>query len=487
MVAVPVASAWSPSKVIVPCTGQAALVAAINAANAAGGGTINLARGCHYSLTSSPDNSENGLPAVQFPIGVNGNGATIDGTNSFRVFEVDGPGGNLTLNNVTITGGAAKMDFGGGIANLGGVVTLNRSQVTRNMAAEAGGGIASATFDPASVAKLTLNNSAVTGNSQTLPPSQDPNAVGGVGGGGIINLLGTATLNGSRVSHNTANGMVGGGIANGDYMNFSGTTSFLTLNRSQVDDNKAPNAGGGGGIQNLLGTVTLNGSEVNRNTAPNGAGISSGNGNGGVMPPPGTSHLVLNGSQVNGNIATAPVPGTGGESGPPIAGGGIANGGSAVLNSSQVDFNTAQHTSGAGIVNHGAMTLNRSEVNFNTAQGNNAAGTPAAFASGGGIINAQGPPGAANTAILTLNSSLVAGNRAAGDGGGIANGMPLGGPMPLVGGPVTLNHTLVIGNQAAKGGGIFNSGGTVTLASSLVLLNHPDNCEPLGTIAGCIG
>ena len=171
------------------------------------------------------------------------------------MFEVEGPGGNLTLNNVTITGGAAT-DFGGGIANMGGVVTLNHSPVTRNMAAEAGGGIASATFDPASVAKLTLNNSAVTDNTQTELPSQDPNAVGGLGGGGIINLLGTATLNGSRVSGNTAMGMVGGGIANGDYMNFSATTSFLTLNRSQVDDNKAPNAGGGGGIQNLLGTVT---------------------------------------------------------------------------------------------------------------------------------------------------------------------------------------------------------------------------------------
>ena len=102
---------------------------------------------------------------------MNGNGATIDGTNSFRVFEVDGPSGNLTLNNLTVTGGAAA-DFGGGIANVGGVVTLNHTQVTGNTAAEAGGGIASATFDPASVAKLTLNNSAVTDNSQTLPPSR---------------------------------------------------------------------------------------------------------------------------------------------------------------------------------------------------------------------------------------------------------------------------------------------------------------------------
>ncbi len=477
MVAVPVASAWSPSKVIVPCTGQAALVAAVNAANAAGGGTINLAPGCHYSLTSSPDNSENGLPAVQFPIGVNGNGATIDGTNSFRVFEVDGPGGNLTLNNVTITGGAAT-DFGGGVANLGGVVTLNRTQVTGNMADEAGGGIASATFDPTSVAKLTLNNSAVTDNSQTLPPSQDPNAVGGVGGGGIINLLGTATLNGSRVSGNTANGMVGGGIANGDYMNFSGTTSFLTLNRSQVDDNNAPNAGGGGGIQNLLGSVTLNGSEVNRNTAPNGAGISSGNGNGGMAPCNGT--VTVNFSQVDNNTATAPAP-SGPGAGPPIAAGGIANGCTTVINSSQVGGNTAAHTSGAGIVNHGTMTLNHSVVNNNTAAGTGP------LASGGGILNGVAP-GGQNSGILTLNSSLVINNTAGGNGGGIANG--LGQMVP--GGAVTLNHSLVIGNKAGiGGGGIFNvpgqGTGTVTLSASIVAANHPDNCEPLGTIVGCTG
>ncbi len=165
MVAVPVASAWSPSKVIVPCTGQAALVAAINTAKAAGGGTINLAPGCHYRLKAA-NNGENGLPVVTTRIGINGNGATIDGTNSFRVFEVDGPGGNLTLNNVTVTGGAA--DIGGGIENPGGTVTLNGSQVTGNTATQAGGGIASATFGPSSVARLTLNNSAVTDNSQTV-------------------------------------------------------------------------------------------------------------------------------------------------------------------------------------------------------------------------------------------------------------------------------------------------------------------------------
>ena len=94
----------------VPCS-AAALVAAVNSANGSGGGTINLAPRCDYALTTA-DNGENGLPVVTSRIAVNGNGATIDGTSSVRVFEVDGPGGSLSLQNVTITGGSA--DIGGG-------------------------------------------------------------------------------------------------------------------------------------------------------------------------------------------------------------------------------------------------------------------------------------------------------------------------------------------------------------------------------------
>ena len=456
----------------VPCLSgdPGALVAAINTANGGGGGNVNLAAGCHYFLTTA-DNGENGLPVVTSRVSVNGNGATIDGTDAVRVFEVDGPGGNLSLQNVTITGGSA--DIGGGIANVGGTVTLNHSQVTGNTAAMAGGGIASATFDPSNVAKLTLNSSAVSGNQQTLGPQDNA-----LGGGGIVNLLGTLTLNSSQANGNTAQGFVGGGIASGDYMSFSSSSSVLTLNKSQVNGNTAPNAGGGG-IQNLLGSVTLNSSQVNDNTSLNGGGISSGNGNGGV--PPGTAHLTLNKSQVDGNTATAPVPQPGSEGGPPIAAGGIANGSDAVLNNSEVDNNTASHTSGAGIVNHGTMTLNKSEVNGNTAAGSGL------VASGGGILNAQGPPGSVDTGILTLNNSRVNNNSSGGDGGGIANGLPLPGPMSPPGGAVTLNHSQVTGNSAAHGGGIFNSGGTVLLSHTDVTGNNPDNCEPPGTIAGCTG
>ena len=441
-------------------------MAAIDAANTAGGGTLNLAHHCHYQLTTSPDSSQNGLPVITTAITINGNHATIDGTGSFRVFEVDGPGGALSARHLTITGGSAQ-DFGGGIANVGGTVSLNQVQVTGNSAAVAGGGIASATFDPSSVAKLTVRNSSVSNNQQTQPPSQDQS--GGLGGGGIANVDGTATLSHVRVNGNTAQGGVGGGIASGDYLG-SGAATTLTLDHSQVNRNVAPNAGGGG-IQNLLGTATLNHSEVDANTSLNGGGIASGNqGN-----PSATAELRLNHSRVIGNTATA---GPGGE-GPPIAAGGIANGSDAVLNHSRVDHNRTPNGAGAGIVNHGMLTIRHSEVNRNTASASGFAG------SGGGIVNAQGPPGT-TPSVLTIVFSRVNGNHAGGFGGGIANGVPLppGGP-PLFGGDVTLRHSQVKHNTAAHGGGIFNNNGTVTLSRSHVIGNHVDNCEPTGTIAGC--
>jgi hypothetical protein len=291
-----------------------------------------------------------------------------------------------------------------------------------------------------------------------------------LGGGGIANVVGTAKIDHSKVNGNTAQGFVGGGIANGDYLNFSSSDSVLTVVHSQVNGNTAPNAGGGG-IQNLLGSVTLGHSQVDRNTSLNGGGISSGNGG-----TPGTAHLVVRHSEVRGNTATA---GPGGE-GPPIAAGGIANGSVAVLDHSKVDANRAPNGIGAGIVNHATMTITHSEVNRNVASASGILG------SGGGILNAEGPPGSAPT-VLTVSRSRINHNSGGGYGGGIANGVPLPGPMPLPGGDVTLKNSNVMHNDAAHGGGIFNSGGTVTLTHTRVTHNHVDNCEPTNSIAGCSG
>jgi hypothetical protein len=86
----PVVASASGVTVNVPCIGQTALINAILIVEGASGGTINLSPGCHYALTVALGNG-NGLPPIRTTVTLNGNGATLDGTNSVRVLEVDQP------------------------------------------------------------------------------------------------------------------------------------------------------------------------------------------------------------------------------------------------------------------------------------------------------------------------------------------------------------------------------------------------------------
>lgn len=61
----------------VPCT-TAALITAISTANGSGGGTLNLAPGCTYTLTTAFNGGDAGLPAITTPITVNADGDTIE-------------------------------------------------------------------------------------------------------------------------------------------------------------------------------------------------------------------------------------------------------------------------------------------------------------------------------------------------------------------------------------------------------------------------
>src|SRR5438552_2369718 len=126
----PAGMAAAGTGVSVPCSGPgggaAGLIAAINAANAAGGGTVNLAAGCTYQLTAADNTSAmlggNGLPVITSPVTLNGSGTTIAGNDTtFRILQVSGTG-NLTVQGLTITGGSAAT-MGGGILNLAGTLT----------------------------------------------------------------------------------------------------------------------------------------------------------------------------------------------------------------------------------------------------------------------------------------------------------------------------------------------------------------------------
>src|SRR5690348_17563366 len=162
----PAGTALAGTGINVPCSGPgggaAGLVAAINAANAAGGGAISLAPGCTYTLTAAASSGQlgaNGLPRITTRITIAGAHATITRSSSqqFRILEVDGPGGNLSASALTITGGDASQP-GGGVFNNAGTLTLNSSAVTRNTTLADAGGI----LNKAGTA--VLNASRVSGN-----------------------------------------------------------------------------------------------------------------------------------------------------------------------------------------------------------------------------------------------------------------------------------------------------------------------------------
>jgi hypothetical protein len=380
----------------VPCSGAgggaAGLIAAINAANAGGGATINLAAGCTYPLTAANNTNPmlggNGLPVITSRITLNGLRTTIAGNGtSFRILLVTGSG-NLTLQGLTITGGKTGGP-GGGIFNLEGTLTVNHSKVTGNASEgammSAGGGIASGTLGTGPLGTTTLNFSQVTGNTTSGSA------------GGILNHAGTLTLNASQVNGNTA-AVGGGGIASGTGGMGGNASSKLTVNFSQVNGNTSDGGpmAGAGGIANG-GTATINASQVNGNTAPGAFG-------GGIL-----NHgaMIINASQVNGN--TTPAGGSGDQGG----GGGIAN-----LNITPL----------TGAADSGVLTVNLSQVRHNSATG-----------LGGGILengvnpdDSLGAPGGP----LTLKLSQVTGNTAA-EGGGIDASS---------GSPVALKLTLVARN-----------------------------------------
>lgn len=199
---------------------ETALVTAVTAANAAGGGTVTLTPGCTYTLTASHGddgvNGPAGLPIITAPVTFEGNANTITraGTASaFRIAQV-GPTGGITLKAVTFSGGHAATtghNDGGGILNFG-AVTLTGSHLTGNAADGLGGAIystgtaAAATFTSSTVqtniagqgagiasvnGTLTLTSSVVNANAATVNP------------GGIYYVAGSATLNTSTVTANT--------------------------------------------------------------------------------------------------------------------------------------------------------------------------------------------------------------------------------------------------------------------------------------------
>ncbi|HMH94424.1 MAG TPA: hypothetical protein VK586_25495, partial [Streptosporangiaceae bacterium] len=106
--------------------------------------------------------------------------------------------------------------------------------------------------------------------------------------------------------------------------------------------------------------------------------------------------------------------------------------------------------------NFGTLTLDGSIVTGNTAPIN-----------GGGLNTQSGGTSRISQSTFTRNTS-------GGLGGGISNL----GTTSLAGSTVRLN-------KASSGGGIATGNTNVTLRGTTVAGNTPDNCSPLNTIQGC--
>lgn len=372
------AGAQAPAQ-SVPCSGSGGgsdgLIAAINTANSGGGGTIDLAQGCTYTLTASNNGTngspmtgatgENGLPVITTSISIVGQSSTIQANKTgFRILQVNAPNGNLTLQGVTLTGGSSV--FGGALFNNGGTVTLTQDVVSGNTAQMAGGGLASGALAPGAtgtVGTLTLNSTMVTNNSVK------GSSMGG-GGGGILNHGGTLNLNNSEVNSNTSAGG-GGGIASGTGTGGLSGAAQLNITNSQVNGNTETGGlmSGGGGLANG-GSASISGSQINGNFAPGSFG-------GGIINH-GT--MTLSSSTVEHNTAGAD------QAGNPGFGGGIAN----------VNLGGVGDAAPGGV-----LTISQSLINDNVAGG-----------LGGAIIEAginQAGPFTAGYS-LRLTGSQVEGN-----------------------------------------------------------------------------
>lgn len=230
------------------------LINAINTANANGEAeSLELSANCAYTLTTVNNTDSvlgtNGLPVITTDLTLNGNGATIErtdtaGTPLFRLFQVNS-GASLTLFDTTLSKGSVLGD--GGAVYSSGTLNLIRTTVSDNETHcdfsehvfTSGGGIYNQGV-------LTVTASTLAGN-RGAGSSCEP---GGQSAGGGIANSGTLVVQRSTFVNNTQH------IASSGTMGVSNST--FALNPAAIQRGNAPAAPQLGTAISNSGTATLN-------------------------------------------------------------------------------------------------------------------------------------------------------------------------------------------------------------------------------------
>jgi hypothetical protein len=235
------------------------LIDAIHEANANGeANTIRLAAGT-YTLTAVDNDTEgpNGLPSVTSTLTLQGAGADTtvieraSSTTLFRLLHV-ATTGELTLEGLTVSGGNVGFsDFGGGLFNRG-VLALEHTTVSHNVA-DGGGGL----FNGGGV--VTIARSTIRENDAGHP------------GGGIYVEGGVVTILRSTLADNFADG--GGALL----LSFFGSPSTVVITESAIVDNRSFVQEGGGLAVGSRGVLVATNTTIARNSggADPGGGVAS--------------------------------------------------------------------------------------------------------------------------------------------------------------------------------------------------------------------
>jgi uncharacterized repeat protein (TIGR01451 family) len=418
--------------------GDCTLRAAVMEANANGqADTIDLPAG-DYDLTIAGEDNNARAGDLDITTGITINGAgrdstTVNGEAVDRSFEVR-DGATAEISGVTVTEGGAgsendDTDEGGGIlVRKGSGLTLNDSAVTGNSAKKKGGGI----FNDGT---LDINNTNIDNNQAADE------------GGGIFNKRGALELTRSTVSGNDAK--KGAGIYD------ENKDAPVTLIGTSVNDNVSDEEGGG--IFNKRGALHLRDSTVSGNEA--------GREGGGIFNESKESPLTVTDSTVSNNSSDEDGGGIFNEKGAfevtrstvdgntaGTNGGGIRNnGGEALLDAvnSTISNNTANNEGGGIRNNDGETRLLNVTLNQNSgAQGSNLSSLGnVIFVENTIVANGQNSPNCAgpiNSQGDNLDTGASCGFDQASD---IENGNPNLGPLRDNGGP-TKTHALRVESDA---------------------------------------
>jgi hypothetical protein len=202
----------------VACADSAGLISAIDNANAnSEADTIHLSAACTYTLTvvnSTGSDGSNGLPIITSEITLEGNGAIIQRDGSAPDFRIiwNAPEGELTLNRVTITGGAGVR--GAGIFNRG-TLTVKNSTISDNKSIH-------------SLLEFRLIGGGINTDGQTIILNSTFSRNEGRGSG-IVALGGTLTIRHSTFSHN--------GIIYGELTLVDTTAATTTMSNNIIANN----------------------------------------------------------------------------------------------------------------------------------------------------------------------------------------------------------------------------------------------------------